>query len=61
MFSYSCCSVAKSCLTLCDPMDCATPDFPALPYLPALAQTYKQRVKISKGTEGFTSAQKLGR
>ena len=22
-----CCSVAKSCLTLCDPMDCSTPDF----------------------------------
>ena len=23
-----CCSVAKSCLTLCDPMDCSTPEFP---------------------------------
>ena len=23
-----CCSVAKSCLTLCDPMDCSTPGFP---------------------------------
>ena len=22
-----CCSVAKSCLTLCDPMDCSTPGF----------------------------------
>ena len=22
---YCCCSVAKSCLTLCDPMDCGTP------------------------------------
>ena len=22
-----CCSVAKLCLTLCDPMDCSTPDF----------------------------------
>jgi len=29
-----CCSVAKSCLTLCDPMDCGTPDSPALHYLP---------------------------
>ena len=24
-----CCSVAKSCLTLCDPMDCSTPGFPS--------------------------------
>ena len=23
-----CCSVAQSCPTLCDPMDCSTPDFP---------------------------------
>ena len=23
-----CCSVAKSCLTLCDPMDCSTPGLP---------------------------------
>ena len=25
-----CCLVAKSCLTLCDPMDCITPCFPVL-------------------------------
>ena len=25
-----CCSVAKSCLILCDPMDCSTPGFPVL-------------------------------
>ena len=25
---YCCCSVAKSCLTLCDPMDCSIPGFP---------------------------------
>ena len=24
-FTSCCCSVAKSCLTLCDPMDCSTP------------------------------------
>ena len=24
----SCCSVSKSCLTLCNPMDCSMPDFP---------------------------------
>ena len=22
-----CCSIAKSCLTLCDPLNCSTPDF----------------------------------
>ena len=30
--------VTRSCLTLCDPMDCSTPGFPALHYLPRLAQ-----------------------
>ena len=29
----SCCSVAKLCLTLCDPMDCSMPGFPILHYL----------------------------
>ena len=33
---YCCCSVAKLCLTLCDPMDCSTPGFPDLHYLPDL-------------------------
>ena len=26
---YLCCSVAQSCPTLCDPMDCSTPGFPS--------------------------------
>ena len=26
--AYCCCSVTKSCQTLCDPMDCSTPGFP---------------------------------
>ena len=30
------CSVAKSCPTLCDPMDYSTPGFPVLHYLPEL-------------------------
>ena len=30
----SCCSVAKSCPTLCNPMDCSIPHFPVLHYLP---------------------------
>ena len=31
--SCCCCSVAKSYLTLCNPMDCSMPGFPVLPYL----------------------------
>ena len=34
------CSVAKSCPTLCDPMDCTTPGFPVLLCLPEFAQTH---------------------
>ena len=32
-------SVAQSCLTLCDPMDCSTPGLPVHHQLPELAQT----------------------
>ena len=38
--SHSCCSVAKSCLTLCEPMDCSTPGFPVPHHLLELAQTH---------------------
>ena len=38
--SPHCCSVSQSCRTLCDPMDCSTPGFPVLHYLPEFAQTY---------------------
>ena len=37
---FSWCSVAKSCLTLCDPMDCRTPGFPVLHHLLEFAQTH---------------------
>ena len=37
-------SVALSCLTLCDPMDCSTPGFPVLHQLPELAQTHVHQV-----------------
>ena len=37
---WCCCSVAKSCLTLCNPMDCCTPGFSVLPYLPELVQIH---------------------
>ena len=33
-------SVTKSCLTLCNPMNCGTPGFPVLHYLPQFAQTH---------------------
>ena len=36
----SCCSLAQSCPTLCDPMDCSTPDFPVLHHLPEFAWTH---------------------
>ena len=33
-------SIAQSCLTLCNPMDCSTPGFPAHHQLSELAQTH---------------------
>ena len=35
-----CCSVSQSCLILCNPMDCSTPGFPVLHYLPEFAQAH---------------------
>ena len=37
-------SVAQSCLTLCDPMDCSTPGLPVHHQLPELAQTHVHQV-----------------
>ena len=37
---HCCCSVTKSCLTLCDPMGCSTPGFPVLHCLLEFAQTH---------------------
>ena len=37
-----CCSVAKLCPTLCDPVHCGMPDLPALHHLPEFAQIYVQ-------------------
>ena len=36
-------SVAQSCLTLCDPMDCSTPGFPVHHQLPEFTQTHVHR------------------
>ena len=38
-YRRACCSVAKSCLTLCDPMDCSMPGSSVLQYLEEFAQT----------------------
>ena len=40
-------SVAQSCLTLCNPMDCSTPCFPVHHQLPELAQTHVHRVSMA--------------
>ena len=37
---FCCCSVAKSCLTLCDPMDYSTPGFSVLHYFLEFAQIH---------------------
>ena len=39
-----CCSVTKSCPTLCDPMDCSMPGFPVLHHLPEFAEIHIHRV-----------------
>ena len=44
MCLHCCCSVAKSCRSLCDLMGCSTPGFPVLHYLPEFAQTHVHRV-----------------
>ena len=37
-------SVAQSCLTLCDPMDCSMPGCPVHQQLPELTQTHVHQV-----------------
>ena len=39
IYNCCCCPIMKSCLTLCDPMDCSMPSFPVLHYLLEFAQT----------------------
>ena len=40
LYNCWCCSVAQSCPTLCDSMDCSTPGFPALHHLLELAKIH---------------------
>ena len=37
---YCCCLVAKSCPTLCDPINCSMPGFPVFHYLPEFVLTH---------------------
>ena len=46
MFLHDCCSVAKSCPTLCKPTDCSTPGLPVLRHLPELAPTHVHWVHL---------------
>ena len=45
--SYSCCSVAQLCPTLCSHIDCSTPGFPVLHCLLELAQIHIESVTPS--------------
>ena len=38
--SEGCCSVARLCPIICNPMNCSTPGFPVLPHLPEFSQTH---------------------
>ena len=40
LYLCCCCSVTKLCPTLCNPMECSTPGFPALHYLQEFVQTH---------------------
>ena len=44
MISVQFSSVAQSCLTLCDPMDCSTPGFPVHHQLPEFSRTHAHQV-----------------
>ena len=45
LHTLCCCSVAKSCPTLYDPMDCSMPGFSVLHYLPEFVQTHVHWVR----------------
>ena len=57
LICFFCCSVGKSCPTLCDPTNCSTPGFPVLHYLPEFAQTHVHWVSdaISSSVTPFSS------
>ena len=58
-----CCSITKTCLTLCNPMHCSTPDFLVLHYLPEFAQIHVHWVSdaicSSDGKESICNAEDM--
>ena len=50
-----CCSVAKLCPFLCDPMDCSMSGFPLLHYLPEFAQTHILNFEYTLELHHFSS------
>ena len=48
LLCFCCCSVAKSCPTLWDPMDCSIPGLPILHYFPEFAQTHVHSCHLSR-------------
>ena len=44
---FCCCPVAKSCPTLCDPMDCSTPDLPVPHHLPKFAKVHVHCIHVA--------------
>ena len=62
-----CCSVAQSCPTLCNLMDCSTPGFPVVYHFPEPAQTHVHQVSdaiqphpLSPSPPAFNLSQHLG-
>ena len=57
LYVVVCCLIAKSCPTLCHPMDCSLPGFTILPYLLELTQTHVHWVvnTISSSVIPFSS------
>ena len=49
-------SVAQSCPSLCDPMDCSTPGFPVHHQLPELAQTHVHPAIFSSCLQSFPAS-----
>ena len=54
-FRY-CCSVPKSYLILCNPMDCSTPGFPVLHFLPEFAEIQVHWVSVAIQASGASDS-----
>ena len=65
MLQLHCCLVTWSCPSLCDPMDCSTPDFPVIHRLLKLAQTHvhcnSYNSAATKSNNSIKNGKKTGR